>query len=190
MLIYTVLLIGAFALDISNSISLSRSRYSRKSESSGLGIIALVALIALALFFVLPVVIGLGGYLLSELYQTIRGGLVGNIPLLSGHSDLTTVLAIVVTISIACTGIGLSAVLIVGAIEAWKKFTRCPHGIRGGAHLKKCPACAPKPLPITALAAVPLCPKCSVPMKLRSGRYGQFWGCTRYPRCRSTRSLA
>jgi len=33
-----------------------------------------------------------------------------------------------------------------------------------------------------------ICPKCSSPMRLIKGRNGKFWGCTRYPACRSTRS--
>jgi hypothetical protein len=35
--------------------------------------------------------------------------------------------------------------------------------------------------------AVPKCPRCGGPMRLRTGRYGQFWGCTKYPDCRGTR---
>lgn len=31
-----------------------------------------------------------------------------------------------------------------------------------------------------------LCPKCGSGMKLRNGRYGEFWGCTEYPNCRYT----
>lgn len=31
-----------------------------------------------------------------------------------------------------------------------------------------------------------LCPRCGSPMQLRSGRFGEFWGCTGYPRCRYT----
>ncbi|MDP2728869.1 MAG: AAA domain-containing protein [Dehalococcoidales bacterium] len=32
-----------------------------------------------------------------------------------------------------------------------------------------------------------LCPKCGSRMVLRNGRYGQFWGCSRFPYCRGTR---
>lgn len=32
----------------------------------------------------------------------------------------------------------------------------------------------------------PICPKCGKKMKLRSGKFGQFWGCTGYPSCRWT----
>ena len=35
--------------------------------------------------------------------------------------------------------------------------------------------------------AAVLCPQCNAPMKQRSGKYGNFWGCTRYPECRGTR---
>ena len=31
------------------------------------------------------------------------------------------------------------------------------------------------------------CPRCGAPMVLRSGRYGKFYGCSRYPNCRGTR---
>lgn len=31
------------------------------------------------------------------------------------------------------------------------------------------------------------CPRCGRPMVKRTGRYGGFWGCTSYPRCRGTR---
>ncbi len=30
------------------------------------------------------------------------------------------------------------------------------------------------------------CPSCGLPMKLREGRYGYFWGCTGYPQCQKT----
>lgn len=30
------------------------------------------------------------------------------------------------------------------------------------------------------------CPRCGNAMKLRSGKYGEFWGCTGYPECRYT----
>ena len=31
------------------------------------------------------------------------------------------------------------------------------------------------------------CPKCGSPLKLRSGRFGEFWGCTSYPECKYTK---
>ena len=34
----------------------------------------------------------------------------------------------------------------------------------------------------------PSCPRCGSTMRRRSGRYGQFWGCSRYPKCRGTRN--
>lgn len=30
------------------------------------------------------------------------------------------------------------------------------------------------------------CPECGAPMKLRSSRYGLFYGCTKYPACNGT----
>lgn len=31
------------------------------------------------------------------------------------------------------------------------------------------------------------CPECGGPMASRSGQYGNFWGCKKYPSCRGTR---
>jgi len=38
-------------------------------------------------------------------------------------------------------------------------------------------------------SGVPSCPTCGSVMRRRSGRYGKFWGCSRYPRCRGTRKI-
>jgi very-short-patch-repair endonuclease len=35
-------------------------------------------------------------------------------------------------------------------------------------------------------AAAPVCPKCGISLVIRNGRYGQFYGCANYPRCRQT----
>ena len=35
----------------------------------------------------------------------------------------------------------------------------------------------------------PLCPKCNSPMVKRTGKYGEFWGCTRFPSCDGTRNI-
>ena len=34
----------------------------------------------------------------------------------------------------------------------------------------------------------PVCIKCGTPMRLINGKRGPFWGCSRYPECRSTRN--
>lgn len=34
----------------------------------------------------------------------------------------------------------------------------------------------------------PICPKCGSSMRRRLGSYGQFWGCSKYPKCRGTRN--
>lgn len=34
-----------------------------------------------------------------------------------------------------------------------------------------------------------LCPRCGQILKLRSGRFGQFWGCSGYPGCRYTENI-
>lgn len=33
------------------------------------------------------------------------------------------------------------------------------------------------------------CPKCGSPLVRRNGKFGEFWGCTTYPRCRYTRNV-
>lgn len=35
--------------------------------------------------------------------------------------------------------------------------------------------------------SIPSCPLCGGPMQLRSGKFGEFWGCLNYPDCRGTR---
>jgi hypothetical protein len=37
------------------------------------------------------------------------------------------------------------------------------------------------------VASGPRCPKCDSPMTQRTGKFGAFWGCTRYPECKGTR---
>lgn len=38
-------------------------------------------------------------------------------------------------------------------------------------------------------SSLKLCPYCSLPMIRRNGKYGEFWGCTGYPKCRHTESI-
>ncbi len=40
-----------------------------------------------------------------------------------------------------------------------------------------------------AVEAVPTCPMCSAPMRLRAGKYGEFWSCSLYPDCKGTRKV-
>jgi very-short-patch-repair endonuclease len=44
-----------------------------------------------------------------------------------------------------------------------------------------------KTYPETKTIGDEMCPKCGFRMVLRTGRYGQFYGCSRYPYCRGTR---
>ena len=37
-------------------------------------------------------------------------------------------------------------------------------------------------------ASTPECPKCKGPMQLRSGKFGEFWSCLRFPDCKGTRN--
>jgi hypothetical protein len=46
----------------------------------------------------------------------------------------------------------------------------------------------PTPAHVIAMSGTQTCPRCGAPMRRRSGRYGQFWGCSRYPRCQGTRN--
>lgn len=46
----------------------------------------------------------------------------------------------------------------------------------------------PTPAHVIATSGTQTCPRCGAPMRRRSGRYGQFWGCSRYPRCQGTRN--
>lgn len=47
----------------------------------------------------------------------------------------------------------------------------------------------PTPPRTTTMSGNPTCPRCSSSMRLRSGRYGKFWGCSRYPGCKGTRKF-
>jgi DNA-binding helix-hairpin-helix protein with protein kinase domain len=47
----------------------------------------------------------------------------------------------------------------------------------------------PTPPRVTTMSGTPTCPRCGSPMRRRSGRYGQFWGCSRYPGCKGTRKF-
>jgi hypothetical protein len=39
---------------------------------------------------------------------------------------------------------------------------------------------------LSQVQETPQCPTCGAIMRKRSGRYGEFWGCSRYPKCRHT----
>jgi hypothetical protein len=40
--------------------------------------------------------------------------------------------------------------------------------------------------PATPAVQTPMCPGCGSPMRKRSGKFGSFWGCSRYPDCKRT----
>ncbi|THB66758.1 MAG: hypothetical protein D6E12_09875 [Desulfovibrio sp.] len=46
----------------------------------------------------------------------------------------------------------------------------------------------PPPSRTRGTSGIPNCPQCGASMRRRSGRYGQFWGCSNFPRCRGTRN--
>ena len=33
------------------------------------------------------------------------------------------------------------------------------------------------------------CPECGMPMEIKEGKFGYFWGCTGFPSCKKTLSL-
>ncbi|HED03701.1 MAG TPA: hypothetical protein ENI60_02915, partial [Candidatus Fraserbacteria bacterium] len=39
------------------------------------------------------------------------------------------------------------------------------------------------------LSAMP-CPKCGAPMVLKEGKFGRFYGCSAYPKCKTTRPIS
>jgi restriction system protein len=46
---------------------------------------------------------------------------------------------------------------------------------------------SPDSLKIKLIAEAPICEKCGSKMRLVNGRRGKFWGCSNYPKCRSTK---
>jgi hypothetical protein len=45
----------------------------------------------------------------------------------------------------------------------------------------------PPALPVSQdTISAPLCPKCGIPLVIRSSSRGKFYGCSNYPRCRQT----
>ena len=51
------------------------------------------------------------------------------------------------------------------------------------------PAPSPPTVDVSGATAPTTCPRCGMAMVLRSARYGPFFGCPSYPRCRGTRSV-
>jgi len=46
---------------------------------------------------------------------------------------------------------------------------------------------APPPLSVSLdTTSAPTCPKCGIPLVIRSGSRGKFYGCSNYPKCRET----
>lgn len=37
---------------------------------------------------------------------------------------------------------------------------------------------------------VPTCPQCNGPMQMKTGKYGDFWSCLKFPECKGTRKVA
>jgi len=70
------------------------------------------------------------------------------------------------------------AVVIIGLI-VWQRVQR---GRGGGGTGFPTDSIAPK--------SSNACPVCGQPMVLRKGKWGAFWGCSTYPRCRGKREVA
>jgi hypothetical protein len=51
------------------------------------------------------------------------------------------------------------------------------------------PAHPPVPPVMEDAASAPLCAKCGIPMVVRSGNRGQFYGCSNYPKCRTSKPI-
>jgi Topoisomerase DNA binding C4 zinc finger len=88
---------------------------------------------------------------------------------------------------------------LIGSVYLWRRVTRCGNGQRSQApHDISDTVTAQsrsRPNLIThraepAAATNPLCPKCGYPMRTRSGKFGEFWGCNSYPQCKGTRNIA
>jgi len=48
----------------------------------------------------------------------------------------------------------------------------------------------PPPLPLSRdTISAPLCPKCGIPLVIRSSSRGKFYGCSNYPKCRQKMRL-
>lgn len=47
----------------------------------------------------------------------------------------------------------------------------------------------PTEAPSEEIKAVLVCPKCGAPVEIRHGPWGEFYGCTKYPRCKGTLSM-
>ncbi len=72
----------------------------------------------------------------------------------------------------------------------------CPHDVRGGLERFRCEQCAQDNARVLGQHAFvpqaqdPLCTRCGSPMRLRMGKYGSFWGCSRCPACKHTRNIS
>ena len=48
----------------------------------------------------------------------------------------------------------------------------------------------PPPLPLSQdTISAPICPKCGIPLVIRSSSRGKFYGCSNYPKCRQKMRL-
>ena len=58
------------------------------------------------------------------------------------------------------------------------KIRREGLSVKDNTHAEESEICHPK-----------ICPDCGKPMKIKTGKNGDFWGCNGYPECRHTESI-
>jgi hypothetical protein len=63
----------------------------------------------------------------------------------------------------------------------WCRYLETTHQISAGAGESEDTA--------EAITPPPSCPQCGGPMRMRTGRYGNFWSCIKYPECKGTRNI-
>ncbi|WP_265460218.1 topoisomerase DNA-binding C4 zinc finger domain-containing protein [Enterococcus sp. HY326] len=84
----------------------------------------------------------------------------------------------------------------VGGLASSAAYLECdcgemvPISQSGKANRTTCPACKEQYiLEGGKFLRVDICPDCQSPLKFINGKYGKFYGCTNFPRCRFTRRM-
>jgi hypothetical protein len=75
-------------------------------------------------------------------------------------------------------------------LRAYQRFSRrsLPFALAEAPATNTAPPAPPQSGPKSGTPAVngPACPGCGSPMRKRSGKFGSFWGCSRFPACNRT----
>ncbi|PIN85606.1 MAG: hypothetical protein COV47_01290 [Candidatus Diapherotrites archaeon CG11_big_fil_rev_8_21_14_0_20_37_9] len=53
-------------------------------------------------------------------------------------------------------------------------------------NIEKQPVCSRH---VKSKAKAPACPDCKLPMMIRAGKYGAFWGCMAFPSCNGIKKI-